>query len=84
MDAGIGNDFSFSRQVLATHCIGINGSLILAMCCYEARRLTEQTHQHLVLIHQHVACAASHEQLDATNLTGIRLNDFREVVVGST
>ena len=82
MDARIQFYLSFCSQVLAAHRILMNRLLIFTMRRNQARRLTEEAHQHLVFVHQHVARAAAHEQLDAAHRFRVGLHDFSKVVIG--
>ena len=83
MDARIQFNLSFSCQVLAAHRILMDGLFILTMRGNQARRLTEEAHQHLILVHQHITRAAAHEELDAAHPFRVGLLHLFEVVVGS-
>ena len=44
----------------------------------------EKTFQRMGLVHQHIARAASHENLNTTNCIRIHFFDFFQIVIGST
>ena len=44
----------------------------------------EDTVQRLIAVYQHIACAATHKELDARNAVNIQLVEERHVIVGGT
>ena len=62
----------------------INAIGIFAMCHYQGRAITEDVSESLFFIHQHIACAATHEELYAWYAMNVYVKDFLKIVVGGT
>ena len=57
---------------------------VFAMGHHQHRTFPKDAFQLLTLVHQHVARAASHEQFDAGNTSGVGVPYFLDVVIGGT
>ena len=63
--------------------IGADGGLVFAVRGDEHRALLEDPFEYLCVVHEHVACGAAHEHLDAANGARIGEQHVVEVAVGS-